>query len=188
MKNPGRVALWGVTMLPLLVQLWRYAGEELFYGEFLQWTGVQSARLLLLTLAITPLLAWRPRQPVLRWLQQRRRDLGLITFAYALAHCVAYLHYKRDLHYILADAAGWAMAAGWLAAVLMTLLAVTSNNLSLRLLGRRWRQLHRSVYVMAVLTCLHWVGTAFDPLAGLLHAGVLALLLGLRVWRPKPAG
>ena len=84
-----RWAVWVVLALPLAWQTWLYRSETSYYGEYLHWTGVQSARLLLLTLAITPLLRFFPRQPVFRWLMRRRREFGLVTFVYAAAHTVA---------------------------------------------------------------------------------------------------
>ena len=54
----------------------------------------------------------------------------------------------------------------------------------MRRLGSRWQQLHRSVYVIAVLSVWHfWLVRAgkndfFEPYV---YAGVLALLLGLRI-------
>ena len=66
---PDRWLLWLVLMLPLAWMTWRYAAESVFYGEYLHWTGVQSARLLLLTLAVTPLLRLLPRAAAIRWLR-----------------------------------------------------------------------------------------------------------------------
>jgi sulfoxide reductase heme-binding subunit YedZ len=52
-----------------------------------------------------------------------------------------------------------------------------------RRLGRRWVTLHRLVYVAAALGVVHflWLVKA-DLRPPLLHAAILALLLGLRLW------
>ena len=176
-----RWLLWLVLMLPLVWMTWQYSAETVYYGEYLHWTGVQSARLLLLTLAITPLLRLQPRATAIRWLMRRRRDIGLVTFFYALAHTVAYLVRKSDLQLIVSEGLEVGMLTGWIAFLVFIALAVTSNDVSVRSLGRNWRSLHRTVYVAAILTYLHWVLTAFDPTAGYVHGAVALVLLLARV-------
>jgi len=54
-----------------------------------------------------------------------------------------------------------------------------------RRLGRRWKQLHRAVYVIAVLGVLHylWLVKA-DILEPVIYGLILAVLLAFRVpWR-----
>ena len=118
MKTDPRVprfALWLVLYGVLLAQSWRYLDGAIFYGEYLHWTGVQSARLLLLTLAVTPLFRLLPRTAAIRWLMRRRRDIGLVTFLYALAHTMAYLVRKSDLQLIASEALEAGMLTGWIA-------------------------------------------------------------------------
>jgi len=176
-----RWLLWLVLMLPLVWMTWQYGVETVYYGEYLHWTGIQSARLLLLTLAITPLLRVLPRAAAIRWLMRRRRDIGLVTFFYALAHTVAYLVRKSDLQLIVSEGLEAGLLTGWIAFLVFIALAVTSNDVSVRALGRKWRKLHRTVYVAAVLTYLHWVLTAFDPTMGYLHGAVAVFLLVARL-------
>jgi sulfoxide reductase heme-binding subunit YedZ len=180
-----RLALWVVLTLPLAVMTWRYGNETVYYGEYLHWTGVQSARLLLLTLAVAPLLRILPRTAPIRWLMKRRRDLGLVTFAYAAAHTVAYLARKGDLQLIASESIGAGLLTGWIAFLVFVALAVTSNDASVRKLGRKWRSLHKAVYVAAILTYAHWVLTAFDPTAGYIHGAAAVILLLARLWRPR---
>jgi sulfoxide reductase heme-binding subunit YedZ len=59
-------------------------------------------------------------------------------------------------------------------------LAVTSNDASVRLLKAGWRRVHWFVYPAASLTAAHWVLTAFDPVLAWIHAAVIAALLALR--------
>jgi len=177
--------LWLVLMLPLAWMTWQYGAETVYYGEYLHWTGVQSARLLLLTLAITPLLRLLPRAAAIRWLMRRRRDIGLVTFFYALAHTVAYLVRKSDLQLIASEGLEAGLLTGWIAFLVFIALAVTSNDVSVRAMGRKWRRLHQTVYVAAILTYLHWVLTAFDPTMGYVHGTVAAVLLLARLRRDR---
>jgi sulfoxide reductase heme-binding subunit YedZ len=182
-----RWLLWVVLMLPLAWMTWQYSAETVYYGEYLHWTGIQSARLLLLTLAVTPLLRLLPRTPAIRWLMRRRRDIGLVTFFYALAHTAAYLFRKSDLQLIVGEGLEAGLLTGWIAFLVFIALAVTSNDASVRALGRTWRSLHKAVYVAAVLTYLHWVLTAFDPTMGYVHGAAAVLLLLARLRRARRA-
>lgn len=74
-----------------------------------------------------------------------------------------------------------AMWSGWLSLLLMLPLAMTSNNISVRVLRRGWQVLHRLVYPAALLAFLHWVLSAFNPVSGYVHLGVLAVLETIRV-------
>ena len=183
-----RWLLWTVLAVPLAWQTWLYRSETIYYGEYLHWTGLQSARLLLLTLAVTPLLRVFPGQSAIRWLLRRRRDLGLVTFVYAAAHTMAYLLQKSDAQRILAESIEVGLLTGWVALLIFIALAITSNDSSVRSMGPNWRRLHKTVYVAAVLTFAHWVLTAFDPTSGYIHAAVLVLLLLARLRGPRASG
>jgi len=60
-------------------------------------------------------------------------------------------------------------------------LAMTSNDVSVRLMKRGWKRLHRLVYPAAVLTFLHWVWSAFDPTTAWIHVGILAAIEIVRI-------
>ena len=63
-------------------------------------------------------------------------------------------------------------------------LAVTSTAGWIRRLGRHWVRLHRLVYLVAVLAVLHfWWLVKSDIREPLLYAGILAALLGWRLWK-----
>ena len=145
--------------------------------------GLWALRLLLLTLAITPLRQLTGQPVLLRF----RRMLGLYAFAYASLHFAAYL--ALDLRgywtqvfeeiakrpYITVGFAAW---------LLLVPLAVTSTQGWIRRLGRRWGQLHRLVYAIAILAVLHfWWIVKSDYREPLLYAAVLAVLLGWRLWK-----
>ncbi len=181
----SRWLLWLVLALPgafMVTGLWR---ETLFYGEFIHASGETGARLLILTMAVTPLCLMFPRAAWPRWLLQRRRYLGVAAFGYVLLHAVVYVGRQADLATILDDARATAMWTGWLAFAIMLVLALTSNDRSVRALRKAWKVLHRWVYVAALLTFLHWVLSAFDPVPGAIHFGVLALLEGCRLWKTR---
>ena len=62
-------------------------------------------------------------------------------------------------------------------------LAITSNNGSVRKLGKKWKSLHRLVYVAAALVFAHWILTAFEPQLAYVVLVALCLVEALR-WLP----
>ncbi len=183
----SRYLLWIVLALPAAFMLAGYWRETLFYGEVIHESGEMGARLLILTMAVTPLCLMFPRATWPRWLLQRRRYLGVAAFGYALLHAVVYLARKTDLASILDEAREIGMWTGWIAALGMLVLAATSNDWSVRVMRKAWKSLHRSVYAIALLTFLHWALSAFDPVPGAIHFGVLLALEAYRVWKTRRA-
>lgn len=150
---------------------------------FERFLGLWAIRFLLLTLAVTPvrdLFGWN----LLRY----RRALGLLTFYYVLMHFAVYaiLDQALILPAIGADVARRPFIMLGMAGLIMLLpLALTSNNLSIRRLGGKWRLLHRLVYLIAVCGTLHYA-LATKVLSGeqYVYIGLIVLLLGYRICRP----
>jgi sulfoxide reductase heme-binding subunit YedZ len=161
---------------------------RLFYGEMVHASGDWAIWCLMAALAVTPLRRLFPRQAWTAWLLSRRRYLGVAAFAYALLHAAVYLLRQADLPRILAEALEAGMLAGWLAFAIFVPLALTSNDSSVRRLGRSWKRLHRAVYAAAVLSFAHWILTAFDPTVAYAHLAVLAALELVRLapWPLRP--
>jgi sulfoxide reductase heme-binding subunit YedZ len=146
-------------------------------------TGDWALRLLLITLAITPLR----RLTGLHMLIRLRRMLGLFAFFYAALHFATYLFLDQGLNlYAIVDdiLERPYITLGMLGFVLLIPLAVTSNKAMIRRLGaRRWQDLHRWVYVVAVAAVLHYAllvkADLRDPV---IYGAILAALLGYRLW------
>ena len=151
--------------------------------EVLHTLGLWALRFLMLTLAITPLrdLIGKP------WPLMLRRMLGLFAFFYVLLHFLVWLIIDQELYWsgILTDIAKRPfITLGFAAFVMLIPLAITSTNGMMRRLGRRWKTLHRLIYVCAVLGVWHfyWLVKA-DVREPLLYAGILAILFGWRIWK-----
>jgi sulfoxide reductase heme-binding subunit YedZ len=144
--------------------------------------GDWALRLLLVTLAVTPLR----RLTGLGWLLRLRRMLGLFAFFYAVLHVLTYLWLDQffDWGAILKDVVKRPfITVGFLSFVLLIPLAVTSTHAMMKRLGRHWQRLHRAVYAIAVLGVLHfWWMVKADVREPALYAAILAVLLGLRVY------
>jgi sulfoxide reductase heme-binding subunit YedZ len=177
--------VWLVVAYPAvwLANAWR--AEDLFYGQMLHTSGELSARLLILTMAITPLRLMFPHARWPRWLLLRRRYFGVASFAYGMMHAVIYLDRKQSLALILKEGAEFSMWTGWLALAIFVVLAMTSNDASVRLLNRAWKKVHRWVYPAALLTFAHWIFAAFNFVPGLIHLLVLVFLECYRLWKRR---
>ncbi|MEK9542929.1 MAG: hypothetical protein VW016_05600, partial [Luminiphilus sp.] len=73
--------------------------------------------------------------------------------------------------------------------LLLLPLAVTSTHAMRRRLGKRWKQLHRAIYAIALLATLHLLWLSRSDIGDAVVYGLLfALLLGWRVrhfWRRR---
>lgn len=140
--------------------------------------GRKALQLIIAGLCVTPL-----RRYVGLNLMRFRRAIGVIAFFYVLLHLLIWL--VLDVQIL---AMVWAdivkrpfVTIGMAGFALLLPLALTSNNWSLRRLGRSWNRLHRLVYVAAVLGALHFTilvkGFQIEPLV---YLGVVLALLALR--------
>lgn len=152
-------------------------------------TGEWALRLLLVTLAVTPLRRLTGLTALLRF----RRMLGLFAFFYASLHFVIYMVLDRELAFetIVEDVLDRPyITVGFTAFVMLLPLAATSTRGMMRRLGRNWQRLHRLVYVIATLGVLHflWLVKA-DTREPLIYAAILIALLATRVqWRGRNEG
>ena len=147
-------------------------------------TGDWTLRGLCLVLAITPLREITGTPALLRF----RRTLGVSTFIYACLHLLCYAWFDQGFAFddiwrdILKRPFIWLGFGGLLA---MLPLALTSFNAAIRLLGvKRWQNLHRLVYAVAVLAVLHffWMRAGKNDFTEVLvYAAVLGILLAWRV-------
>ena len=181
-----KLALFLLALLPLGRLLWAaWTGD---FGpnpvEFVQrWTGTWTFNFLLLTLCITPLRVWTQWH----WLLRLRRMLGLFTFFYATLHFLSFIGFDHsfDVDAIARDIFKRPfVTVGFAAFVLLIPLAATSNQWAIRKLGgRRWQELHRNVYLIGILACVHyfWLVKATALLWPLAYSVALAFLLGWRV-------
>ena len=172
-------AVVGVGLLPLLVLAVRALRDDLGANpieEVAHETGRWTLRLLLATLAVTPLRRLTGQS----WLAPQRRTLGLLCFTWATLHLATWvaLDLGFDFEAVVEDVLERPyITAGFTGFLCLVPLAVTSTRAWTRRLGRRWNQLHRLVYVAAVAGVVHFLWQVkADLLEPGIYAGVLALL------------
>ena len=187
MSRATKPVVFVLALLPLLLLVWRAFTMRLGANpeQAVIWTtGLWALRMLLITLAVTPV------RVITGWseLARLRRMLGLFAFGYALLHFTSYFGLVND--FSVAEVAQDVVKhpfvlAGMTALLLLLPLAATSTNAMIKRVGAaRWRRLHRLVYLIAPIAVFHyWWGklaknNTADPKV---YAVVLALLLGWRV-------
>ncbi len=178
--------VFAACLVPLGLLLWRGFTDGLTANpiEFVTHrTGDWTLRLLLVTLAVTPLRRLTGWNAVIRL----RRMLGLFAFFYGSLHLLTYVVLDHFFAFgsMLEDLTDRRfVTAGFTGFVLMIPLALTSTQAMVRRLGgRRWQALHRLVYVSACAGVVHylWLVKA-DLRPPLVYAALLALLLGFRLY------
>jgi methionine sulfoxide reductase heme-binding subunit len=155
-----KVAVWLVCLAPLSLLVYRGIQNNLGpdpTATVTHATGFATLRLLVTSLAITPLRRLSAR---LAWLIRFRRLLGLFAFFYGCLHLLTYvwLYSGFDLAAMVDDIAKRRyIMAGMAAWLLLVPLAATSTNWSIRKLGgKRWQALHRLAYLSAVCGVIHY--------------------------------
>ncbi len=149
--------------------------------------GIWGLRMLFLSLALTPLrlLTGKP------WFIQLRRMTGLFALFYISLHFLNYMTLDQGfaLKFIIEDILERPfITIGMLALLAMIPLGITSTAGWRRQLGKRWQTLHKLVYLIAILACWHfWWQVKQDISEPLIYAVILAILLGYRLAKKKPA-
>jgi len=144
-------------------------------------TGDWALRFLLIVLAVTPL------RRVTGWSYplKLRRMLGLFSFFYVTVHLLVYavLDLGLDWSHLIEDILERPyITVGFSAWVLLIPLALTSNRLMIRRLGKRWKSLHSLVYVIGLLGVIHyWWLVKKDVQEPLVYAAIFLVLMMMRM-------
>jgi sulfoxide reductase heme-binding subunit YedZ len=192
-----KVPVFVLCLAPFLWLSWLFWKQDLGPNPLetiTHFTGDWAIRLIVATLAITPLRKLLQLPDLIRF----RRMIGLFAFFYGCLHLAIYLYFDRQLLFssILRDVAKRPFITMGMASFLLMLpLAVTSTKGWIRRMGgKRWQGLHRLVYASAVAAVIHyyWLVKSDVRLPRLYGALVAILLLfraavWLRARAPKKA-
>ncbi len=138
---------------------------------------------LMVTLSITPASNFLKLKNLLKL----RRMLGLITYFYAILHLTSYIMIDLQLdwrEFIKDVTKRNFIILGATSIVLLTPLALTSNNISLKIIGsRNWKRLHYLVYPAAIISIIHFfMMIRADYHRPIIYAILLIALLIYRIW------
>ena len=179
-----RVAVAVAGLVPLASLVFDFTADRLGSNPvetLTDRTGIWAFRMLLLSLAVSPLR----RALGVPGLLPYRRIFGLLAFLYASLHFLTYLLFDLDLD--LAPLGEDLMerpfiAVGFATLVLLLPLAITSTRGWMRRLGRRWQSLHRLAYGAVVLASVHFLWSAkADMLEPRIYVALAGGLLATRL-------
>jgi len=181
----SKTVAWVLCLLPLARLIWKgfCGGLGANPIEFIILsTGTWTLILLLVTLSITPIRKLTGQS----WMIRFRRLIGLFAFFYATLHMICYVWLDKffDVGEIFRDVVKRPfITAGAFAFVLLIPLAATSTAGSIRRLGgRRWRLLHRLIYISSISAVIHfWWKVKADVRDPKMFAVILASLLAYRI-------
>jgi sulfoxide reductase heme-binding subunit YedZ len=145
------VGIWLLVIPAFTGHLGANPLEKLLHesGEIAIWT-------LGAVLALSPLRVLFPNSRIVTALNRHRRAIGVTACAYGLLHFSFHVLYEGGLDGLVRSLSKpfiWIGAAGL---IILVILAMTSNQWSIRLLGgRNWKLLHRLAYVAAGLLIYH---------------------------------
>jgi methionine sulfoxide reductase heme-binding subunit len=187
------------ALVPLAAILWNAAHKNLGanpIAEALNELGLTALVFLVGCLACTPVrevFDWP-------WAVGLRRMLGNFAFFYALLHAATYslLDQRGNLRAILADVTKRPfIIAGFGAFLILIPLAATSTAAAVQRLGfKRWKRLHRLVYLAGALAAVHFIlrvkkdvrePAVYAVLLGVFLLTRVALWAKRRVARPAAA-
>ncbi|WP_420429701.1 sulfite oxidase heme-binding subunit YedZ [Kordiimonas sp.] len=187
----GKPLVFATALLPalwLVYQWWLAFGgmpHELGFNPnetSNRFSGDWALRMLLVTLAITPLSRLFRAPKLLMF----RRMMGLFAYFYVCMHMLSYVWLDMLFNWpeLWADVLKRIyITIGMAAFLLLTPLAITSTKGMVKRLGaRRWQRLHKAVYIIAPLAIIHFFmmrkGLQLEPLV---YGGILAVLLLARL-------
>lgn len=189
------------TPLQIAIHLYAWSAivwilVELFTGTFSinpiqeleQRTGRHAITLLVMSLMCTPL------NTLFRFpeLLKRRRTLGLYALMYATIHVLIFVNLDYGLAWSLIARTVFEkpyIVVGAITFLLLIPLGVTSFDIWKIRLGKNWKRLHQTIYLIAPLAVLHYAWSKkgdFFSLSGdiirpLIYGLVLVIFLILRI-------
>ena len=156
--NSVKAIIFLLSLTPLARLIWLGVHEDLGANPIeliTRSTGTWALVFLCITLAMSPL---RLLTNNAAWIKLRRM-LGLFCFFYACIHFSIWfwLDQNLDLQSMWSDVLKRPfITMGFVTLVLLTPLALTSNQWAVRKLGRRWSVLHKLIYLIACTAITHY--------------------------------
>jgi sulfoxide reductase heme-binding subunit YedZ len=145
------VGVWLLVIPAFMGDLGANPLEKILHqtGEIAVWT-------LGAVLALSPLRALFPQSRIVGALNHHRRAIGVTACIYGLLHLSAHILYEGGWDGFVRSLSKPFIWYGLSGLSILCLLALTSNNFSIRKLGgRNWKRLHRLAYLAAAILIYH---------------------------------
>jgi methionine sulfoxide reductase heme-binding subunit len=181
-----RILIHGIAWLPIVWLLIQYISEALPLNVnryIITRSGAIGFALVIAAFACSPINTLTGWARVI----QLRRPLGVYGFLYLAGHLLAYAWLENAFEWEII----WrdilerrAMSVGLVALLMLAPLALTSTNGWQRRLGRRWKQLHRLVFLAVPLGVVHYFWLERDDIT--LPVMYTLIIAGLFILRLRP--
>ncbi len=161
------------------------------FPPYANWAGFGSALFYVATLLPTILRVVFPSTKttsIPKFLLTQRRLIGLMAFLLSIVHGY-WMATKRELD-LLDSQTYWIYCQGIFTFLIFTILAITSNDWSVKKLKKNWKKLHQLTYLAMFLLIWHVIDkmwghwTWLTPFA-LLMIGSITLLSLIRMMRAR---
>ena len=147
---------WILLNFPALFMALGLIINKSLYHDFIIYSGYIAISLLAIVLALNPLIVIFKSNIFLKKINKHRRIIGVAVFTYASLHFLCYLVKKGGVINALSWLFHPILLPGFIAFIIFAILAITSNNLSIRILAiTRWRKLHKLVYFGEFFVIVH---------------------------------
>jgi sulfoxide reductase heme-binding subunit YedZ len=189
-----------LCLVPVAILFWEYQTDQLGVNKLeriTRVTGIWALNFQLLALTITPvrriLASWMKimrasygkRLSDWNWLVKLRRMIGLYAFFYTCLHLLIFIWLDQDFgwYWILQEMLEKPyLFVGTLAFILLIPVALSSTDKAMRKLGKNWRRIHRTVYLIGALSVLHYIWLSkLGKYQAIIYLVILVILLGYRV-------
>jgi len=184
MKKYFKPVIFLLSSIPFIIIIFKIFFNKLGpepIKEITLHTGEWTLLFVVFTLSMTPL----KRLTNLNIWISIRRMLGLFTFFYGSLHMLTYvgLDYQFDLSAISKDILTKKFIfVGFAAWLLMTPLAITSSKKMMGILKKKWKKLHRLIYLISILGVIHFLWLVKKDLTEpLVYLLIIIVLLILRI-------
>ena len=191
-RSTAKLILFIIGLAPLTWLVTALTCDSIYGTMFMSVDPVQKLNrelgdwaliFLMVTLSVGPLSKILKRKNLIAL----RRMLGLLTYFYAVLHLTSYIiiDLQLDWHEFVKDVTKRNfIILGMTSVVLLTPLALTSNNISLKILGSKsWKKLHYLVYPAAIIAIIHFfMMIRADYHRPIIYASLLFALLIYRIW------
>lgn len=155
-----KIVLLISSLIAIFILVYFGQSQELTfaYYRYAQFFALLAFAFLFLSLLPTPLYGAFPKFPARALFVKARRAIGVSAFFFALLH--AYFTLFKLLggfggFFQLTGKYQLATYMGLVSLVILAMLAATSFSYMVKRMGQRWKQLHRFIYVVALLIPIH---------------------------------
>jgi DMSO/TMAO reductase YedYZ heme-binding membrane subunit len=165
-------------LLSILIYFWTNRLTDIY--------GIVSIVYLILVMLAGPLYRLYPEFPFKSFYRSSLGGLGISTFYFAFLH--SYIGFFRVLHgfnglSFLSNNYLLSLIFGLIALLILALMAGTSFTWAMKALGKKWKTLHRFIYLAGIGIILHTIMVGSDfydftkPVAAFIILGFTILML-----------